>query len=135
MTDAEHAKHRAHHRKIAAEHGERVAQRKQKKKEEASGKVSTWAAAHGNIYEQLASLPMIGPPLFPEAWSAGSVAHGDAKSLRRAYHRATAQIHPADKVSEHPLTAQALAEELFKALGESYQLERKRIEGGGGGGT
>jgi curved DNA-binding protein CbpA len=54
---------------------------------------------------------------------------GDAKSLRKAYHRAAARLHP-DKVSGHPLAAQAMAEELFKALGASYQKELQALEGG-----
>ena len=36
---------------------------------------------------------------------------GDLKSLRKAYHRAAARLHP-DKVHGLPLNAQALAEEL-----------------------
>ena len=71
----------------------------------------------------------IGPPIFPEAWSAGEVTRGDARQLKRAYHRAAARLHP-DKVAELPVGAQALAEELFKALGEAYQTEVARIESG-----
>ena len=118
---------RRHHRRIAAEMSQKREQRKHKKKEEAAVHVGGWAAAHGTIYEQLASLPQIGPPIFPEAWSAGDIHPGDVKGLRRAYHRAAARVHP-DKVQELPMSAQALAEELFKALGESYQKEMRRIE-------
>jgi hypothetical protein len=39
----------AHHRRIAAEHGEKVAARRQRKKEEASGKVGTWVSAHRSV--------------------------------------------------------------------------------------
>ena len=126
---------RAHHRKIAQEMSEKREKRKHKKKEEAAVHVGGWALAHGSIYDQLDSLPEIGPPIFPEAWTAGSVTKGDAKALRRAYHRAAARVHP-DKVHDLPVSAQALAEELFKALGEAYQKEVKRIDslGGGGGG-
>ena len=80
--------------------------------------------------EQLASLPLIGPPIFPEGWGAGTVVPGDAKSLRKAYHKATAKCHP-DKTRDLPLIAQALAEELFKAMGEAYQKELARLEARG----
>ena len=54
---------------------------------------------------------------------------GDLKSLRKAYHRAAARLHP-DKVHGLPLNAQALAEELFKALGEAFNKEVAAIEQG-----
>ena len=120
---------RVHHRRIAAEVAEKQQQRRQKKKEEADKHVDTWAQAHASIYAQLASLPEIGPPLFPEAWTAGDVINGDPKTLRRAYHRAAARLHP-DKVSSLLVSAQALAEELFKALGDAYNKELKRINEG-----
>ena len=123
---------RRHHRRIAAEMSEKREKRKHRKKEEAAQHVDGWAQAHGSIYEQLASLPQIGPPIFPEAWTAGDVPRGDAKKLKRAYHRAAARVHP-DKVHDLPVSAQALAEELFKALGEAYQKEVKRIAAAGGG--
>ena len=120
---------RAHHRRIANEMGEKAQARKQKKKEEAASHVGGWTLAHATIYEQLASLPQIGPPIFPEAWTAGDVRKGDIKSLRKAYHRAAARLHP-DKVRDLPLNAQALAEELFKALGEAFKKEVAAIEEG-----
>ena len=108
--------------------GAKREKRKIKKKEEAASHVTGWAEAHKSVYEQLASLPAIGPPIFPESWTVGEVTRGDTKSLKRAYHRAAAKLHP-DKVADLPLNAQALAEELFKALGEAYQKELKRLEG------
>ncbi len=120
---------RVHHQRIAAEVREKQQQRRQKKKEEAASHVDGWAHAHASIYEQLAALPQVGPPIFPEAWTAGAVARGDLKSLKRAYHRAAAKLHP-DKVQSLPLASQALAEELFKALGEAYAKELKALEGG-----
>ena len=120
---------KAHRRRVAEEMGKKREKRKQKKKEEAATHVGGWADVHRSVYEQLASLPSIGPPIFPDAWSAGKVTKGDAKQLKRAYHKAAAKLHP-DKVSDLPLSAQALAEELFKALGEAYQKELKRIEAG-----
>ena len=106
---------------------EKREKRKHRKKEEAAQHVTGWANAHSNIYEQLESLPQIGPPIFPDAWTAGEVPRGDAKKLKRAYHRAAARVHP-DKVQDLPVSAQALAEELFKALGEAYQKEMRRLE-------
>ena len=52
--------------------------------------------------------------------------------MRRAYHRAAARVHP-DKVRDLPVAAQALAEELFKALGEAHTKEQARLEAAGGG--
>ena len=108
--------------------GAKREKRKQKRKEEAAGHVGEWASAHRSVYEQLASLPEIGPPIFPEAWSAGEVTRGNARQLKRAYHRAAAKLHP-DKLVDLPVSAQALAEELFKALGDAYKKELARIEG------
>jgi curved DNA-binding protein CbpA len=120
---------RVHHQRIAKEVQEKQRERRQRKREEAATHVGGWAHAHASIYDQLKSLPQIGPPLFPEAWTAGEVNRGDAKALRKAYHRAAARLHP-DKVQALPLNAQALAEELFKALGEAYQKEVKRLNEG-----
>ena len=118
---------RVHHQRIAKEVREKQQQRRQKKKEQAASHVGGWALAHASIYEQLKALPEVGPPIFPEAWTAGEVTHGDLKSLKRAYHRAAAKLHP-DKVQALPLASQALAEELFKALGEAYSKELKSLE-------
>ena len=118
---------KGHHRRIAAEMSEKRERRRQKKKAEAASHVGGWAQAHKSIYEQLSSLPSVGPPIFPQAWTAGDVARGNAKQLKRAYHRAAAKLHP-DKVADLPEAAQALAEELFKSIGEAYQKEVKRIE-------
>lgn len=117
-------------RRAASESSEKVAERKLRKKAEAMSGVNTWVAAHRTIYDQLDSLPLIGPPLFPEGWTAGEVRKGNVKSLRKGYHRAAARLHP-DKVQEQPLSVQAVAEELFKALGESYQKELTRLDAGG----
>jgi hypothetical protein len=125
----EKASDKTHHRKIAAEVGAKREKRKQQKKEEAAGHVDGWAQSHASVYEQLSALPAIGPPIFPESWTAGEVTKGDAKLLKRAYHRAAAKLHP-DKVADLPVAAQALAEELFKALAEAYQKEVARIEAG-----
>jgi len=118
---------KAMHRKIAAEMKEKRERRTQKKKEEAASHVGGWAQAHRDIYDQLSSLPAIGPPIFPEGWSPGEVKRGDGKQLKKAYHRAAAKLHP-DKVADLPIAAQALAEELFKSVGEAYQKELKRME-------
>ena len=125
--DRSHA--RSHHRKIAAEMGAKREERTRRKKEEAAQHVGGWATAHASIYDQLASLAQLGPPLFPpQSWSLGEVTRGDVKQLRRAYHKAAARLHP-DKVRELPDGAKALAEELFKALSDGYHKEVHRIEG------
>ena len=125
---AERVNQSAHHRRIAQEMGAKREKRKIKKKEEAASHVTGWAEAHKTVYEQLASLPTIGPPIFPrivDGWG------GDARRYEiaqaRVPSRAAAKLHP-DKVADLPLNAQALAEELFKALGEAYQKELKRLE-------
>lgn len=128
-TQPDRAHARSHHRKIAAEMGARREERTRRKKEEAAQHVGGWANAHTSIYEQLASLAQLGPPLFPpQSWSLGEVTRGDLKQLRRAYHKAAARLHP-DKVRELPDGAKALAEELFKALSDGYHKEVHRIEG------
>ena len=100
--------------------GAKREKRKQKRKEEAAGHVGEWASAHRSVYEQLASLPEIGPPIFPEAWSAGEVTRGNARQLKRAYHRAAAKLHP-DKLVDLPVSAQALAETLRLQHGDSIE--------------
>ena len=91
---AERVNQSAHHRRIAQEMGAKREKRKIKKKEEAASHVTGWAEAHKTVYEQLASLPTIGPPIFPESWTVGEVTRGDTKSLKRAYHRAAANSIP-----------------------------------------
>ena len=108
--------------------GEKREARARRKKEEAAHHVGGWTQANASIYDQLASLPQLGPPLFPKDWSAGEITRGDAKRLRRAYHKAASRLHP-DKVRELPDAAKALAEELFKALSDAYHKEIHRIEG------
>jgi hypothetical protein len=111
---------------------EKQQQRRQKKKEEAAAHTNGWAHAHASIYEQLAALPQVGPPIFPQAWTAGEVTRGDLKALKKAYHRAAVKLHP-DKVQSLPLASQALAEELFKVLGDAYAKELRALEGPSGG--
>ena len=50
-----------------------------------------------------------------------------ASQLRKAYHKCAARLHP-DKVQGESVQVRALAEELFKALGEAYAAETGRLE-------
>jgi hypothetical protein len=125
--DGAHPRERRQKSRAAADGASRREVRRQRKKDEAAQHVTGWAQAHKSVYEQLASLPAIGPPIFPDGWTPGNAKPGDAKALRRAYHKATAKCHP-DKTRDLPLNAQALAEEIFKALGGSYQKEMARLE-------
>ena len=54
-------------------------------------------------------------------------AERDPKALRKAYHKCAARLHP-DKVQGESVQVRALAEELFKTLGEAYAVETKRLE-------
>mmetsp|Transcript_39391 Transcript_39391/g.103316 ORF Transcript_39391/g.103316 Transcript_39391/m.103316 type:complete len:87 (+) Transcript_39391:1892-2152(+) len=77
----------------------------------------------------LRALPVIGPPLFPDEWALGAVDEGDAKALRKAYHKTVARLHP-DKVGKHSRPVQVMAEELFKVLTAAHDAEVTRLQGG-----
>ena len=101
--------------------------RLQKAKQEAARRIKIWQEKHRDIYSLLESLRGFGPPLFPRDPLGGATLERDARSLRKAYHKCAARLHP-DKVHGESLQARALAEELFKALGQAYAVETSRLE-------
>lgn len=110
------------------EAGDKKEAKLQRAKAEASKRVGAWAETHRHdIYALLQSLRSFGPPLFAKDPLGSSGVEREAKSLRKAYHKVAARLHP-DKVRGESVHVQALAEELFKVLGELFKAELARLE-------
>jgi len=112
---------------MAQEDARKQEARLQKAKQEAARRIKIWQEKHRDIYSLLESLRGFGPPLFPKDPLGGATLERNARSLRKAYHKCAARLHP-DKVHGESVQARALAEELFKALGEAYAAESSRLE-------
>ena len=112
---------------MANEYARKQEVRLQKAKQEAARRIKIWHEKHRDIYSLLESLRGFGPPLFPKDPLGGATLERDARSLRKAYHKCAARLHP-DKVHGESVQVRALAEELFKALGEAYAAETNRLE-------
>ena len=111
----------------AQEDARKLEARLQKAKQEAARRIKIWQEKHRDIYSLLESLRGFGPPLFPKDPLGGATLERNARSLRKAYHKCAARLHP-DKVHGESVQVRALAEELFKALGEAYTAETSRLE-------
>ena len=112
---------------MAQEDARKQEARLQKAKQEAARRIKIWQEKHRDIYSLLESLRGFGPPLFPKDPLGGATLERNARSLRKAYHKCAARLHP-DKVHGESVQVRALAEELFKALGEAYAAETSRLE-------
>ena len=112
---------------VAQEDARKQEARLQKAKKEAARRIKIWQQKHRDIYSLLESLRGFGPPLFPKDPLGDATLERNARSLRKAYHKCAARLHP-DKVQGESVQVRALAEELFKALGEAYAAETGRLE-------
>ena len=112
---------------VAQEDARKQEARLQKAKKEAARRIKIWQQKHRDIYSLLESLRSFGPPLFPKDPLGDATLERNARSLRKAYHKCAARLHP-DKVQGESVQVRALAEELFKALGEAYAAETGRLE-------
>ena len=112
---------------MAQEDARKQEARLQKAKKEAARRIKIWQQKHRDIYSLLESLRGFGPPLFPKDPLGDATLERNARSLRKAYHKCAARLHP-DKMQGESVQVRALAEELFKALGEAYAAETGRLE-------
>ena len=89
--------------------------------------------AQGSIYLMLQNLHLFTDLFAADPLGGERAAHGDAKALKKQYHKLAAKLHPDRHTASAPLV-QVQAEELFKMLGDAYAKEQARIASAGGGG-
>ncbi len=93
--------------------------------------VTQWRRGGYDICTMLQGLAQLGAPLCPPELLDGElIRRGDARGIRKAYHRAASTLHP-DRVRDQPAEVRAAAEEIFKMLSEAYRLSREADRGAG----
>ena len=86
-----------------------------------------WAARnHSNVYAMMRSAHEFRQILPSDPLSGFDLVEGDGRSLKRAYHKLAAKLHP-DRQQGNSTEAQTLAEEVFKVLTLAYQKEAQRL--------
>ena len=99
------------------------------KRAQADQLLARWQERHrGDVYAMMGSAKLF-TDIFGSAdpLSGLTLTKGDAVSLKKAWHKLAAKLHP-DRQRGNETATQVLAEEVFKALTMAYTKEAERIE-------
>ena len=89
--------------------------------------LAEWQArANGDVYRMMRTAHRFAEVLPADPLAGMSLAEGDAKSLKKAYHKLATKLHP-DRQTGNSVAVQVLAEEVFKVLTAAYQKEANRL--------
>ena len=123
-------------------HQEADQKEREHKKTAATRLLKQWMErTNGDVYEMMLSCKLftdifpMGDPLAAAAAGGGGggpgpplLTRGDGTSLKKAWHKLAAKLHP-DRQRNNDTATQVLAEEVFKALTLAYQKEAQRLGG------
>ena len=107
----------------------RETQSREVKRAQADQLLARWQERHrGDVYAMMGSAKLF-TDIFGSAdpLSGLTLTKGDAASLKKAWHKLAAKLHP-DRQRGNDTATQVLAEEVFKALTMAYTKEAERIE-------
>jgi hypothetical protein len=100
---------------------------RENKKVAADRLLAQWAErTQGNVYAMINSAKLFTDLFDSDPLQGTTLQPGNAKALKKAWHRLAARLHP-DRQRDNPTATQVLAEEVFKRLSLAYQKENERL--------